>query len=54
MAGSLRVLPAPSRLISPVWTGDLSKALILAAAGDHSGRVFTVAGPVVYTGEFVK
>ena len=54
LAGSLRVLPAPSRLISPVWAGDLAKALILAAAGDHSGRVFTVAGPVVSTGEFVK
>jgi nucleoside-diphosphate-sugar epimerase len=54
LAGSLRVLPAPSRLISPVWAGDLAKALIMAAAGDHSGRVFTVAGPVISTGEFVK
>lgn len=54
LAGSLRVLPAPSRRISPVWSGDLAKALILAAADDHSGRVFTVAGPTVSTGEFVK
>ena len=54
LVGSLRVLPAPSRRISPVWAGDLAKALILAAAGDHSGRVFTVAGPVLSTGEFVK
>ena len=54
LAGSLRVLPAPSRRISPVWSEDLAKALILAAADDHSGRVFTVAGPTVSTGEFVK
>jgi uncharacterized protein YbjT (DUF2867 family) len=54
LEGSLRVLPAPSRRISPVWSGDLAKALILAAADDHSGRVFTVAGPTVSTGEFVK
>ena len=54
LAGSLRVLPAPSRRISPVWSGDLAKALILAAADDHSGRVFAVAGPTVSTGEFVK
>jgi len=54
LTGSLRVLPAPSRWISPVWSGDLAKALILAAADDHSGRVFTVAGPTVSTGVFVK
>ena len=54
LAGSLRVLPAPSRRISPVWSGDLAEALILAAADDHSGRVFTVAGPTISTGEFVK
>ena len=54
LAGSLKVLPAPSRRISPVWSGDLAEALILAAADDHSGRVFTVAGPTVSTGEFVK
>jgi nucleoside-diphosphate-sugar epimerase len=54
LAGSLKVLPAPSRRISPVWAGDLAQALILAADNDHSGRVFTVAGPTVSTGEFVK
>ena len=54
LANSLRVLPAPSRRISPVWSGDLARALILAAADRHSGRMFTVAGPTVSTGEFVK
>jgi nucleoside-diphosphate-sugar epimerase len=54
LAGSLKVLPAPSRRISPVWTGDLAQALILAAADNHSGGVFTVAGPTVSTEEFVK
>jgi nucleoside-diphosphate-sugar epimerase len=54
LANSLRVLPAPSRRISPVWSEDLAKALILAAADRYSGRVFTVAGPTVSTGEFVE
>jgi nucleoside-diphosphate-sugar epimerase len=53
LAGSLRVLPAPSRMISPVWTGDLATALIKAAALGVSGTIYTVAGPAVSTGEFV-
>jgi dihydroflavonol-4-reductase len=53
LAGSLRVLPVPSRMISPVWTGDLARALVRAAEFGTSGATYTVAGPTVSTGAFV-
>lgn len=53
-SGSLRVLPAPSRRISPVWSDDLALALIRAAEVGSSGRTYTLAGPTVSTGEFVN
>ena len=53
LAGSLRVLPVPSRMISPVWTGDLARALVRAAEFGASGATYTVAGPTVSTGAFV-
>lgn len=53
-SGSLRVLPAPSRMISPVWSGDLAGALIAAARVGESGQTYTVAGPSLSTGEFVR
>ncbi|MDG0866455.1 NAD-dependent epimerase/dehydratase family protein [Candidatus Lucifugimonas marina] len=54
LAGSLKVLPAPSRCISPVWSDDLAIALIRAAEVGISGRVYTVAGPTMSTGDFLK
>ena len=54
MSGSLKILPAPSRMISPVWSTDLASALIGAARVGGSGRTYTVAGPTMSTGEFVK
>jgi len=54
LAGSLKVLPAPSRRISPVWSDDLAVALISAAEIGVTGRTYTVAGPTILTGEFVK
>ncbi len=54
LAGSLRVLPAPSRKISPVWSDDLADALISAATVDGKGQIYTVAGPVLKTAEFIR
>lgn len=48
-----KVLPAPSRMISPVWSGDLAVALIRAAEAGETGETYTVAGPSITTGEFV-
>jgi nucleoside-diphosphate-sugar epimerase len=54
LGGSLNVLPAPSRRISPVWSDDLAAALIAAASVGVSGRTYTVAGPTLSTGDFVQ
>lgn len=54
LSGTLRILPAPSRRISPVWSEDLAGALIRAADMADTGRTFTIAGPTITTGEFVK
>jgi nucleoside-diphosphate-sugar epimerase len=54
LAGSLKVMPAPSRKISPVWTEDLSTALIRAAQVGATGHVYTVAGPTISSGDFAK
>ncbi|NQW21515.1 MAG: NAD-dependent epimerase/dehydratase family protein [Chloroflexi bacterium] len=54
LSGSLKVLPAPSRKISPVWVEDLAIALTSAAQVGVSGRIYTVAGPTVSTGEFAR
>ena len=53
LSGSLRVLPAPSRRISPVWADDLASALIAAGDDGESGATYTVAGPTLSTGDFV-
>lgn len=52
-AGSLKILPAPSRKISPVWAQDLCRALIGAANSTVSNETITVAGPSMTTGQFV-
>lgn len=54
LSGSLKILPAPSRKISPVWSADLARAMIGAARVGQSGRTYTVAGPTMSTGEFVN
>ena len=54
LRGSLKVLPAPSRRISPVWSDDLAVALIRAAEVGAAGATYTVAGPTISTGEFVQ
>jgi nucleoside-diphosphate-sugar epimerase len=54
LSGSLLVLPAPSRMISPVWAGDLANALVRAADSGETGKIYTVAGAPVSTGEFVR
>ena len=54
LSGLLAVLPAPSRMVSPVWAGDLAEALVGAAELGESGQTYTVAGPAMSTGEFVK
>ncbi|MEE8046558.1 MAG: hypothetical protein V3T49_06955, partial [Dehalococcoidia bacterium] len=53
LAGGLKVLPAPSRMISPVWSGDLATALIRAAESGAVGQTYTVAGPTITPREFV-
>ena len=53
LSGSLKILPAPSRMISPVWSDDLADALIAAGNTGDRGSVYTVAGPSMTTGEFV-
>ena len=53
-SGSLKILPAPSRMISPVWSHDLAKALIRAGSIGTSGQVYTVAGDPMSTGAFVN
>ena len=52
--GSLKVLPAPSRKISPVWKYDLVPALINAAEVGEKGHTYTIAGPTITTANFVK
>jgi nucleoside-diphosphate-sugar epimerase len=54
LSGSLKVLPAPSRRISPVWSDDLAVALIAASGVGVAGRTYTVAGPTLSTGDFVQ
>ena len=54
LSGSLKVMPAPSRKISPVWIEDLTRALIRAAQVGASGNVYTVAGPTISSGDFAK
>lgn len=54
LKGSLKVLPAPSRMISPVWVDDLSSALINAVDLGQNGQIHTVAGPSIKTSDFVK
>ena len=54
LTGSLNVLPAPSRLISPVWVDDLVSALINAVGFGRTGWTYTVAGPTTKTSDFVK
>lgn len=54
LTGKLKVLPAPSRKISPVWSVDLARALVSAARVGELGKVYTIAGPTLSTGEFVK
>ena len=51
--GSLTVLPAPSRLLSPVWVDDLVSALINAVDAGQTGRTYTVAGPTTTASDFV-
>lgn len=52
-SGSLKVLPVPSRMISPVWSGDLATALVKAAQSGSAGKIYTVAGPTLSTRDFV-
>ena len=54
LKGSLNFLPAPSRMISPVWVDDLTSALINAVDLGKKGQTYTVAGPTIKTSEFVK
>lgn len=54
LAGSLKILPAPSRKISPVWSGDLASAIVAAAMVGQSGDIHTVAGPSMKSGDFVE
>ena len=54
LKGSLNVLPAPSRMISPGWVDDLTSALINAVDLGKKGRIYTVAGPTMKTSDFVK
>ena len=53
LSESLKVLPAPSRKISPVWSEDLAQALIKAAESGKLGRIYTIAGPTITSREFV-
>jgi nucleoside-diphosphate-sugar epimerase len=54
LSGSLKVLPAGGRKISPVWSSDLATALVRAGEIGIKGRTYTVAGKAVSTGEFVR
>ncbi|MEC9293657.1 MAG: NAD-dependent epimerase/dehydratase family protein [Chloroflexota bacterium] len=50
---SLKILPAPSRKISAVWSHDLAVALISAAEVGRTGHTYTIAGPTMTTADFV-
>jgi dihydroflavonol-4-reductase len=54
LSGSLKILPAPSRKMSGVWSSDLANALINAAVLGEAGSTHTIAGPTMTTGEFVS
>ncbi len=54
LKGALKILPAPGRVISPVWSSDLARALIAASQVTESGRIYTIAGPTMSTGNFVR
>ena len=54
LSGSLVALPAPSRMISPVWAGDLANALMRAADTGETGQIYTIAGPPTSTANFVR
>ena len=54
LKGTFNVLPAPSRMISPVWVDDLASALINAVDLGQKGQTYTVAGPTIKTSDFVK
>jgi nucleoside-diphosphate-sugar epimerase len=54
LSGSLKILPAPSRKISPVWVEDLAVAFTRVAEVGAAGRIYTVAGPTVSTVEFAR
>ena len=51
---SLKILPAPSRMISPVWSFDLAAALIKATEVGRIGYTYTIAGPTRTTSDFVS
>ena len=51
---SLKILPAPSRMISPVWSCDLAVALIKATEVGRIGYTYTIAGPTMTTSDFVS
>jgi len=53
LEGGLKVLPAPSRKISPVCVTDLATALVQAAESGVAGQTYTIAGPTISTGKFV-
>ena len=53
LEGGLNVLPAPARKISPVCVEDLTTALVQAAESGVTGKIYTIAGPTISTGEFV-
>jgi nucleoside-diphosphate-sugar epimerase len=54
LSGSLKILPAGGRKISPVWSGDLATALRRAGEVGEPGRIYTVAGKTVTTRDFVN
>jgi len=54
LSGSLKVLVAPSRKISPVWVEDVVTSLICAADVGKTGLTYTIAGPTLSTSDFVK
>ena len=52
--GKLPILPAPERVISPIWSEDLVVAIVNSINLGIKGKIYVVANKSMTTGEFVK
>lgn len=50
----LPILPAPERIISPIWAQDLVEAIINSINLGYKGKIYVVANKPMSTGQFVN